>query len=103
MMTADELRALAGRLHNRCTLQTHDYTRRRWGHDYSTTAVIDGGMRLRLAGWGLGIKAGDYLILPNRGKTTRYQVESIDYCTDPQDMWFAEAVFAPRGLDHDRR
>jgi len=76
--------------------QTHDYTRRTWGHDYSTTSVIDGGMRLRIAGWGLGIKAGDYLILPNGSDTTRYQVESIDYCLDPHDMWFADAVFAPR-------
>jgi hypothetical protein len=76
--------------------QTHDYTRRTWGYDYSTIAVLEGGMRLRLVGWGEGIQADDYLILPNDGETTRYQVEKIDYRIDPPDMWFADAVFAPR-------
>lgn len=76
--------------------QTHDYTRRGWGHDYSTLDVIDGGMRLKLAGWGLGINAGDYLILRNGSETTRYQVDTINYRPDPSDMWFAEATFAPR-------
>ena len=76
--------------------QTHDYTHRRPGHDYSITQVVDGGMRLRMAGWGAGIKAGDYLILPNGDETTRYQMDQIDYCEDPRDMWFADAVFAPR-------
>lgn len=76
--------------------QTHDYTRRTWGHDYAAMAVIDGGQRLSLSGWGRGIKAGDYLILPNGGGTTRYRVDSIDYRMDPPDMWFAEATFAPR-------
>jgi MioC protein len=76
--------------------KTHDYTRRTWGHDYATMAVIDGGRRLRLSGWGHGIKVGDYLILPNGNGTTRYRVDSIDYRMDPPDMWFAEATFAPR-------
>lgn len=76
--------------------QTHDYTRRTWGHDYMTLKVIDCGQRLRLIGWGLGINAGDYLILPNGSDTTRYQVEKIDYRMDPPDMWSAKAVFAPR-------
>lgn len=88
--------AVAGRVERPVRPQTHDYTRRTWGHDYSTTQVIDGGMRLRLAGWGHGIEAGDYLILPNGSDTTRYQVEKIDYRMDPPDMWFADAVFAPR-------
>ena len=76
--------------------QTHDYTRRIWGHDYSTVSAIDGGQKLRLAGWGRGIVAGDYLLLPNGSDTTRYQVAGIDYRSDPPDMWFADAVFAPR-------
>jgi hypothetical protein len=98
-MEADKVEncdAVAGQVERSVRPQTHDYTRRTWGHDYSTTAVIDGGMRLRMAGWGAGIKPGDYLILPNGRDTTRYQVEKIDYRIDPPDMWFAEAVFAPR-------
>jgi hypothetical protein len=65
-------------------------------HDYGMARVTDGGMRLRIAGWGKGIKAGDYLILPNGNDTTRYRVEDINYRMDPPDMWFADAVFAPR-------
>lgn len=76
--------------------QTHDYTKRTWGHDYTTLSVIDGGKRLRLSGWGRGIEAGDYLLLQNDGGSTRYQVESIEYRMDPPDMWFAEVRFAPR-------
>ena len=76
--------------------KTHDYTRRTWGHDYTIFNVIDNGQRLRLSGWGFGIRTGDYLILPNGPATTRYHVDNIDYKTDPSDMWFAEATFAPR-------
>jgi hypothetical protein len=76
--------------------KTHDYSRPSWGHDYSTVAVIDGGRRLRLGGWGHGISPGDYLILRNWGDTTRYRVETIEYCENPRDMWFANVAFAPR-------
>jgi hypothetical protein len=98
-MEADKVEshgAVAGQVERSVRPQTHDYTRRTWGHDYSTTAVIDGGMRLRMAGWGFGIEADDFLILPNGNGTTRYRVDSIEYRMDPPDMWFAEAVFAPR-------
>ena len=76
--------------------QEHDYTRRMWGHDFFVNDVIDGGQTIKAGGWGHGIEAGDYLILPNRDGTTRYQVESIRYCGDPSDMWFATLRFAPR-------
>lgn len=50
----------------------------------------------RMSGWGHGIENGDYLIIAPHGRETRYQVESIRYCSDPPDMWFADVVFAPR-------
>ena len=95
-MNSTEQAAVAGPVEPKVRQQTHDYTRRTWGHDYTTLKVIDGGQRLRLSGWGLGINAGDYLILPNGKGTTRYRVDSIEYRMDPRDMWFAEATFAPR-------
>jgi hypothetical protein len=76
--------------------QTHDYTRRGWGHDFAVRKLSDGGTRISLVGWGHGIADGDYLILPNGAETTRYQVEGVHYQGDPRDMWFADAVFAPR-------
>ena len=77
-------------------LQTHDYTRRAWGHDYSIVSVLNNGQQVRLMGFGHGIKAGDYLIIPKGSGTTRYQVERINYRVDPPDMWLIDAMFAPR-------
>lgn len=72
----------------------HDYTVRGWGHDF----VIDkvDGRTLHLTGWGTGIQAGDYLILPNQGRTTRYKVETVTYLGNPADMWSIVATWAPR-------
>lgn len=75
----------------------HDYTRRGWGHDYGFTPMDPKGLRLDMYGWGGGIAAGDYLLLQDGpDRSSRYQVENIRYAGDPQDMWFAIAVFAPR-------
>lgn len=73
----------------------HDYTVRGWGHDY-TFKPINGGLLGRMQGWGGGLEDGHYLILPNKGKTTRYLIERCGYYGDPPDMWWADVVFAPR-------
>lgn len=75
--------------------RTHDYTWRVWGHDFIQTPKRDG-MVLRMMGWGDGIKAGDYLLLPNGSRSTRYRIRGIRYFRDPPDMWRAVAQFAPR-------
>lgn len=75
---------------------THDYTYRIWGHNYSVIAIKDGGHELRLAGWGSGICDGDFVILKNNDSTSRYYLETVEYQRDPLDMWFADAWFAPR-------
>lgn len=77
------------------TATVHDFTRRKWGHDY-TFEPIDTGLRGHMSGWKMGIREGDYLILRNGEATTRYQVETIRYMTDPRDQWFADVRFAPR-------
>jgi hypothetical protein len=73
---------------------------RGWGHDYAITEVIDGGRQLRACGWGpLGgsrIAEGDFILLQAGTTDTRYQVVSVEYVTDPADMWFAVLKFAPR-------
>lgn len=74
--------------------QTHDYTRRYWGHDLSWRVEKDG--TLNAAGWGTGIRDGDYLLLANGDRSTRYQVRDIRYMHDPLDQWFATLTFAPR-------
>lgn len=75
---------------------THDYTNRSWAHDFHISEVMEKGKRLRMGGWGKGIKSGDYLILPNGESSTRYKVKTIKYQRDPSDMWRAEVTFAPR-------
>jgi hypothetical protein len=75
---------------------THDLSSKTRGCNYNVMEIHDGGMRVDLAGWRSGIKNGDFLILKQTDGTTRYLVESIRYESDPNDMWFAEASFAPR-------
>lgn len=79
------------------TTQTHDYTLRTWGHNYNIVEIVDGGQQLRLAGWGRGLRVGDYLLLQNGEGSTRYQVgDDLRYERDPGDMWWCTATFAPR-------
>jgi hypothetical protein len=74
---------------------THDYTFRGPGHDFIFTP-INNGLKGDMSGWGLDIKQGDYLILPNNGKSTRYRVDNIKYYSNPSDMWSAQVSFCPR-------
>ena len=74
--------------------KTHDYTKRGWGHDLSWD-VLDG-QKLKIIGWGGGVSAGDFLILPNAGSSTRYKVDEISYYSDPRDQFKAIASFSPR-------
>jgi hypothetical protein len=77
-------------------MTTHDYTKPCWGHNVSIMKAIDGGQQLRVCGWGHGVTAGDYVLLPNGDYTTRYRVYAIEYMVDPHDQWFAALTFAPR-------
>lgn len=76
-------------------MKTHDYTISTWGHDVMWDVLPDD--RLKLTGWGYGIKPGDYIILSNAGNSTRYKIDEITYRSDPRDMWSAVASFHPRG------
>jgi hypothetical protein len=81
---------------------THNYGpgKRGWGHDYAIHRTIDGGRQLDISGWGplVGpmIRQGDYLLLQNGDRDTRYEVTEIERCADPKDMWHATLTFAPR-------
>ena len=75
---------------------THDYTERVWGRDYSIMSIENGGLNLSLSGWGHGIKSGDYIIIKNGESTTRYLFDTISYYSNPSDMWNATLTFSPR-------
>lgn len=66
--------------------------------DYSFSP-IDSGRRGSVACWnGRAPREGDYLILRNGERSSRYQVTDVDHClnVDPATMWMASVTFAPR-------
>jgi len=77
--------------------RTFDLTRRGWGHNFNVVQIEDGGQRLKLAVWMPEFPGeGDYLLMPNKGDTTRYQVDAVKPCWNPSDMAFLDVSFAPR-------
>ncbi|NEQ19655.1 MAG: hypothetical protein F6K28_08885 [Microcoleus sp. SIO2G3] len=68
--------------------KTYDYTQYVGGRDY-VLEPIDNQAKGYMTGQGKGIKRGDYIILYNGSKSCRYQVEEIDYYSEPPDMWIA--------------
>ena len=75
---------------------THDYTNTGWGHDFTVLNIEDNGLSISLAGWGMGLSDNDFIIIKNGAGTTRYRLDSVEYKSNPSDMWFASASFAPR-------
>lgn len=71
----------------------------RW--DYAFTPA-DGGQRGDIACWtvptGGKPHEGDWLLLRNGDRSTRYRVTSVNLCmnVDPPTMWMADVVFDPR-------
>ena len=77
---------------------THDYGPglRKWGHDYTIMGIHDGGKRLNVSGWGDGLREGHYILLQQGDGSTRYLIKEVSYYSDPDDMWKAVLIFAPR-------
>ncbi|MFC5802828.1 hypothetical protein [Streptomyces formicae] len=42
------------------------------------------------------MSVGDYMLLDNRGRETRYRIAEYEPVMDPNDMWHAVLDFAPR-------
>jgi hypothetical protein len=77
-------------------MATHDLTQRYWGHDYIFTP-IENGRKGKMTVWNPNpIYEGDYLLLRNGERSTRYQVDAVKIMTDPPDMMFLDVTFAPR-------
>ena len=76
--------------------KTHDYSAKSWGCSYEILNLKNKGHNVDLAGWGMGIKPKDFILLRSGRDSTRYEITTIEYQSDPVDMWFASAVFSPR-------
>ncbi|MBN3893986.1 MAG: hypothetical protein HWQ41_01380 [Nostoc sp. NOS(2021)] len=66
----------------------HDYSQQVCGSDYVFERLNEG-MIGYMTGIGKGIKPGDRIILQEGYESYQYQVEEIDYYSDPSDMWIA--------------
>lgn len=66
----------------------HDYSQQVAGSDYVFERLNEG-MIGYMTGVGKGIKPCDRIILRQGSESYQYQVEEIDYYSDPSDMWIA--------------
>lgn len=66
----------------------HDYSQQVWGSDYVFERLNEGILGY-MTGVGKGIKPRDRIILRQGCESYQYQVEEIDYYSDPSDMWIA--------------
>ncbi|MBD2166712.1 hypothetical protein H6G04_20170 [Calothrix membranacea FACHB-236] len=66
----------------------HDYSQLISGRDYVFDA-LHGGLGGYMTGTGKGIKTSDYILVQSGCKPYQYQVEEIDYYSNPSDMWIA--------------
>ncbi len=71
--------------------KTYDYTEFVCGRDY-VFEPVDNMTKGYMTGYGKGIKCGDYIMLRNGSDSNLYQVEEIDYYSEPSDMWMALLV-----------
>ncbi len=69
--------------------QTYDYTGLVAGRDYVFEILDNDCTRGCMTARWKNIKCGDYIILPNASGSQKYQVEEIDYYSEPADMWMA--------------
>ncbi|MCV3215223.1 hypothetical protein OGM63_17175 [Plectonema radiosum NIES-515] len=69
--------------------KTYDYSEYVCGRDYVFELAVDDLNKGYMTGQGRGIKCGDYIIFKNGSNSCRYQVEEIDYYSQPRDMWIA--------------
>jgi len=96
-MTPDDVRAALA-VAPKATGREHDYSRPTWGHNCVFDSR-DGGLTIHghlFAGAPRQPKLGDWLILANGSKTTRYRITDLRWMGDPDDMWKFSATFDPR-------
>lgn len=66
----------------------HDYSQLVCGSDYVLERLNEGTIGY-MTGIGKGIKPSDRIILREGYESYQYQVEEVDYYSDPSDMWIA--------------
>ena len=68
--------------------KTHDFTECAPGSDY-VFEVAENLTTAYMTARGKGVKPDDYIVVKTGSESCRYQVEQIDYYSNPPDMWMA--------------
>lgn len=68
--------------------KTHDFTECVYGSDY-VFEVAPEAKEVYMTARCKGVKPGDYIVLQIYSESKKYQVEQIDYYSNPSDMWIA--------------
>ena len=68
--------------------KTHDFTECICGTDY-VFEVAEDVTKAYMTAQSKGVKPGDYIVLLIGSESWQYQVEEIDYYSNPRDMWMA--------------
>lgn len=66
----------------------YDYTGQVSGQDY-VFEPIDDDTKGYMTAQGKGVAVGDFISLQNGAEVSHYQVEHIEYYSNPSDMWTA--------------
>jgi hypothetical protein len=69
--------------------RTYDYTDYVCGRDYVFEPIADKPDSYYMTSQSKGIKPGDRIILQNASTAGFYEVEEIEYYSEPSDMWMA--------------
>ncbi|RUT00229.1 hypothetical protein DSM106972_076770 [Dulcicalothrix desertica PCC 7102] len=67
-------------------IKTHDYTNQVSGQDY-VFETIDDHTKGYMTAQGKGVTVGDFITLQDGAEVYHYQVEQIEYYSNPSDMW----------------
>jgi hypothetical protein len=67
-------------------------------HDYGKTGIVTGWRKTGKVR-GINVRKGNFLILPDKKKSSRYRVTSIVYYHNPRDMWKAHVAYDPLFTD----
>ncbi len=72
---------------------THDYTEQYWGHALSNIEV-KGKNVISMLGFGYDVKKNDVITMNmTSGRVGKFKVLKIEFFSDPNDMFKAEAEF----------
>lgn len=83
-----------------------NFTKSMWGHACSIDGTSHNGFISLVSGHSMHRpNPGDYLIFRSQSKNPhgfRYKILKVEWCMDPQDMFFATCIFANTQTEEDR-